>query len=144
MKKNKGFTLLELIVTLSIVVMVTAAAGSALFSAFQSYSVNLKIQDDQYNARLALLAMTRDVHRGVLHVEPPDGSGKMELVGLGIEYELVGDRLKRRGDSPVSFVEVELKSFSHETVDDRWLKIEIECMDGLVLQTKISISRIPQ
>jgi prepilin-type N-terminal cleavage/methylation domain-containing protein len=63
-KKNKGFTLVELIVTVSILGLVMAVLGGAIISTFQAFT-NHRIRDRQHRAetqaRLALLAIVRDI-----------------------------------------------------------------------------------
>jgi prepilin-type N-terminal cleavage/methylation domain-containing protein len=62
-KNHKGFTLVEMILTVSILVVVTAVVGAAVMDSFRSFSANKKLEDDQYNARMALLAITREAHK---------------------------------------------------------------------------------
>jgi len=61
-KKSKGFTLVELIVTISIMVVVIGAAGAVMTSGFETYRADRRLQTAQVHIRNAMLAIQRDVH----------------------------------------------------------------------------------
>lgn len=153
-KKTRGMTLVELLVTLALLMVVITAAGSAILSAFQSYSINRQLQEDEYNARLALLSMTREAHRGVSGVTVTEGANAdtpdtLEIVtldGKSIVFSIADGRLCREapeGSTPVAFVEVDMLNFKAEFSEERWLTLRVTCQFGLELETKIALSRIP-
>lgn len=148
-KSTRGFTLVELIVSVAMLSIVMAAAGSAMFAAAQSYAETKKMQDDEYNARLALLAITREVHRGVTEL---DASGsELRILAYDGTTEIVytfddtAKILRRSGDigsTPVQFAETELERFTASS-DGRLLTLEIEGRNGLNLKTTVAILRVP-
>lgn len=150
-KKTRGLTLVELLISVALLALVTVCAGTALFSAFQSYAVTAKLQEDEYNARLALLSMTREAHRGVTGVFISKGTNDtLELTmpdGAIVKFYLTDGTLYRDvsgGDTPVAFTTTRLNSFEADvTADGRWLTLRVEGQHDLVLETTISLSRIP-
>lgn len=159
-KKNAGFTLLELIVAISMLSLLTVGVGLVISSAYNNREINRKIQEDEYNARLALLFITREAHKGVsgTDISPnpevnPDDNSRLTLTMLdGDEttFELNSKNMLDCTYNGDSFAPVELKEFKAKTVGiegdydphGRWLKIEITCVNGLKLETTVSISRI--
>jgi prepilin-type N-terminal cleavage/methylation domain-containing protein len=78
-KSTKGFTLVELILAVSIIAIVTAAVATAVFDNVNSIIANRKLEEDQYYARLALLSITREVHHGFTHITVNDTADKLTL-----------------------------------------------------------------
>lgn len=148
-KKSRGVTLVELIVSVALLAVVMAAAGSAVYSASQSFAITRKMQEDEYNARLALLSITREVHRGVTAAEP--GANQLRLVAhdrtteIIYRFDATDKMLYREGDvddTPVPFAATELESFSASS-DGRLLTLEVECRYGLKLKTTVAVLRVP-
>jgi prepilin-type N-terminal cleavage/methylation domain-containing protein len=67
-KKSKGFTLVELIITIAVLSIVTVIMGSVFMRTMSNKKLAEKMLNDQYNARRALLTMSRDLH----HVSEDD------------------------------------------------------------------------
>jgi len=115
-KSNRGATLLELIITISLLVIVIGMAASAVFSAVQSYALTTRLQDDEYNIRMAALSISREIHRGVqeegVHVLPGKLTLKM-IYGGDVEYTFAGGELTRtkEGSSDIPFTTVRLRDF---------------------------------
>jgi len=165
-KHTGGITLVELLMTLALLSVVMAVAGSSMYAAVQSYAANTKMQKNEYSARLALLCITREVHRGVsaVNINTVDGMSELKLTMLDgittITYKLDEDKVLVReiagGDSPVPFLPVELTAFHVsfydldasglvETDHGRWLMIEVKYSEelNLSLKTTIAVSRVP-
>lgn len=146
-KSARGMTLIELILAVGILAIVAVAVGSAMVAATKSYALTAKMQDDEYNARLALLSITREIHRGVTEIDIVSGSVfTMEIKpvsGETVTYTFSGGELTRTGDSPVTFVPVGLKSFSVDVADTRRVKISVECVNGMKLETVVARTRVP-
>lgn len=159
-KSRRGMTLIELMLAVGILAIVAVATGYATVAAAKSYAFTTKMQNDEYNARLALLAITRELHRGL--AEPEEGvaaeplkiysdPGRFTLEmepanGETVTYTFSGGELTRTGNSPVTFVPVELESFSVDVdnLDDpRRVKISVKCVNGMKLETVVALYRVP-
>jgi prepilin-type N-terminal cleavage/methylation domain-containing protein len=136
-KQKAGFSLIEILVSLALLAMVIWIAGGAVYMASDSYGITARMQDDEYAARIAMLNISRELHRGWRGVEytpamPHDDDGDglpeyyddawLKLTGLeGAEITYTFDRqvggsgkLSRAinaGTSPVVFEEIDLKGF---------------------------------
>jgi len=123
-KKTKGFTLIEMIITVTVLIIIMAMAGSALHFAMQSYRQDRIIQERQYDARLAMLSISREIRRGVdsideaganvLKLKMKDGSGstavEFNIINLGgVNY--LNRVVTPAGSSPVNFIPVAVESF---------------------------------
>ena len=107
LKIKNGLTLVELIITLGILLVIISVVGMAFTSAMESFAVDRKLQDTEYDARLTLLAITRDIRRSEV-------SGwselSMELTNTDGVVTYVYDNANRKlirtvtGDSPVAFI----------------------------------------
>ena len=62
-KINRGMTLVEMIITLAVLLVVMSVVGMAFSGAMESFATDRKLQDAEYDARLALLSITRDIRR---------------------------------------------------------------------------------
>jgi prepilin-type N-terminal cleavage/methylation domain-containing protein len=137
LKQSAGFTLVEVLVSLSLLAMVMWVAGGAVYMASDSYGITARMQDDEYAARIAMLNISRELHRGWHEVEytpamphDDDGDGDPEyyddawlklsgLEGAEITYTFnrqIGGagkltRAINAGASPVAFDEIGLKGF---------------------------------
>jgi type II secretory pathway pseudopilin PulG len=127
-KNNKCFTLIELVLTFSILAIVTAAVATAVFDNVNSIVVNRKLEDDQYMARLALLAITREAHRGLkATVDPYNVTLSLtDSSNDGVIYSFVDGVLKRDDittggdtyDSTIHPIAVELNEVVFRTIDN--------------------------
>ena len=167
-KKNKGLTLIEVVVVLAIIGFVIAAAGNAMISMFQAHIASERTLTDQHNVRLALLNITRQVRHGVeVDVQYPGPSNWLQLTyaygtpdAITVRYEIAADGLLRRDhiDGPgniaslVPFIPVELNSFlatrlndeESEASDGNWLQLTLVGTEGAEVETMVSIYRIAQ
>ncbi|MCL2014258.1 MAG: hypothetical protein FWG69_04640 [Oscillospiraceae bacterium] len=107
-----GATLIELLVTLGIVLLISAVLGGVLWYALQMQSANQRLDEDQYNLSLSLLSISREAHRGVIKFpeEPQTGEGQLvidvldestdlsdmeKITGTAVTYQLVNGTLQR-------------------------------------------------
>ena len=61
-KKNKGLTLMELIITIGILGLIMTAASTVVLAGFETFANSRQIQYDQNEARFAIMALTRDIN----------------------------------------------------------------------------------
>ena len=148
-KSKRGATLLELIITISILAIVIGMAASAVFSAVQAHALTVRLQDDEYNIRMAALSISREIHRGVMEeggVEflPPVLRLKM-IYGDDVEYTFMDGELTRtrEGSSDIPFIAVKLRDFSAEEVNGKIRLTLTGEYTGDIVMT-VSISRVPR
>jgi len=150
-KSKRGVTLLELIVALSILVIVVGMATSAVFSAIQSYALTTRLQDDEYNIRMAALSISREIHRGVLEGGVIFSSSvsssvlKLEMIhGGDVEYTFTDGELTRtkEGNSDIPFVAVKLQGFSVVEANGK-VRLTLTGEHTGDIEMTISISRVP-
>ena len=161
-KSKKGFTLVELLVTVSILVFVMAAAGGALAISMQNMAFINEVTEDQANARQALLTIARDA-RQATHIYT-DASGQILYMNLtdaagdrrNIRYVLNQGRVERGvtleggAVAATEFIGARLNRFRAEISDQRSdpdhpkneLLITIEGVN-IDLSTRVSLSRLP-
>jgi len=148
-KNKRGATLLELIVTLSILAIVIGMAASAVFSALPSYVLTKRLQEDEYNIRMAALSISREIHRGVLEKDGVDFSSSVLTLkmihGGEVQYTFRDGELTRTksGDSEIPFVPVKLQAFSVDETDDGKIRLRLTGEHTGEIEMTISISRVP-
>jgi len=146
-KSKRGATLLELLITISILVVVIGMATSAVFSAIQSYTLTKRLQDDEYNIRMAALSISREIHRGVVDggVEffPPILRLKMIHGGV-VEYTFMDGELTRTqaGNSEIPFVPVKLQDFFAQEAGGK-VRLTLTGEFTGQIEMTVSISRVP-
>ena len=145
-KRTGGFTLTELILSLAILLAVVALAGSAFMTAMESFALSRQLQDDQYNARMALLSICREARRGV--TASYDG-GTLTLArtdgGSVVRYAVVEGELTRTvvsGTTPVAFTGAALTAMTAETAGGR-LTVTVKGRNRLELTTQVTLTRVP-
>jgi len=159
-KKNKGFTLVEMVVSIIVLMIVGTVLLRGFSTAFQTVFVFQAEQtilvEEETHARIALLAIVRDARRSVdaSVAETSPGSGLYELQfvttdGVTITYSFNGDFLARNVSSPdiYDFIPPSLSHFHPNIIedDDRYiLYITIETERWLELNTSISLQRVPE
>jgi len=146
-KSKRGATLTELIVSISILVIVVSMATSAVFSAIQSYALTERLQDDEYNIRMAALSISREIHRGVIKggvdFSPPVLTLKM-VHGGNVEYTFKDGELTRTkaGSSDIPFATVKLQGFSAEEIDGK-IRLKLTGEYTGEIEMTVAISRVP-
>ena len=146
-KNKRGATLLELIVTLSILAIVIGMAASAVFSALPSYVLTKRLQEDEYNIRMAALSISREIHRGVEEGGVTFSSSVLTLKmihGGEVEYTFRDGELTRTkdGNSDIPFVAVKLQEFSANEVDGK-VRLTLRGEYTGDIEMTVSISRVP-
>jgi prepilin-type N-terminal cleavage/methylation domain-containing protein len=130
--KKRGITLVELIISIAIFSIVMTAAAAVFFTTLEQLAQSATLLDDQYNTRMAILSIVREIRRGDagkdamsvhadhlqsrLTIRRWDVNEAGEIVGdvSEIVYRLDGGVLRREGDiedTPVAFAQVELQTF---------------------------------
>jgi len=148
-KSKRGATLLELLITITILVVVIGMAASAVFSAITSYSLTARLQEDEYSIRMAALSISREIHRGVLEggVEIlPQGLRLQMIHGGDVEYRFADGELSRTeaGSSDIPFATVKLQSFSaSELEEDGKVRLKLTGEYTGEIEMTVSISRVP-
>jgi len=146
MKSKRGATLLELIITFSILTIVIGMAVSAVFSAIESHALTTRLQDDEYNIRMAALSISREIHRGVLE----DGVDfffpvlTLQMIhGGDVEYTFRDGELTRTkaGNSDIPFVAVKLQGFSVVETDGK-VRLTLTGEHIGDIEMTVSISRV--
>lgn len=87
-KRVKGFTLIEVLIAISVTALLLTAVAAALFASAESYSVNEDVFNATNPARLALLRITADI-RSAQAVAVSEASTQCSLVtsaGSDITY----------------------------------------------------------
>ncbi|MCL2816472.1 MAG: type II secretion system GspH family protein [Oscillospiraceae bacterium] len=150
MMKNKnirGVTLTELIICIAILATVMTIAGAALFDAFHSYAITTKIQEDEYNLRMAALSISRQIRHGVNSDTPIVAYlNNLEFTmhdGKKITYVLSEEgMLTRTGDSAVPFVAVKLSSFDAVYENGRIKLTLISEQHGTEVKMTVAVNRV--
>ena len=62
MKHHRGFSMIELIIVITILAILTAITLPMLYAGFHSYFLQRDLSDANWQGRLALSRMTRDIH----------------------------------------------------------------------------------
>ena len=143
--KNKGgATLAELILCAAIMAVVMLAVGAVMLSAFQSYARTAKIQEDEYNIRMAVLSISRQIrHGGVPDAIAPGSLSLMMPDGNTVTYTVNGGILERAGDSDVPFASVKLKGFTavHNSGKDS-ITLALKGEHGLEVTMAVTMNRV--
>jgi len=130
LKKNAGFTLIETIVTMTIVSIVVVLSLSILISTLNFQRISNTTLQEEINLRQAALAVTSEIRKN------PDETGPMGT--FNSRYSINADDVLIRADG--SAVAREIADFSINTVDKPgWASIEIESTSGQKVSTVIYI-----
>ena len=109
-RSNKGFTLVELMLAMTITAMLLAAVGTAVHGALHSYTQNENLADAMQTTRAVLAQIARDIRTAdtyhgedASHYDVTWNSGTKKLtlippdVGINsIEYEFASGELNKR------------------------------------------------
>jgi prepilin-type N-terminal cleavage/methylation domain-containing protein len=140
LKRRGGFTLTEVIIALAILLIVVVSAGAVFMSAMQSFALNKQLQDDQYNVRMALVALSQDAHKS----READVTGGVLTLSGGAEtvtYTVVNGELLRNG---AALTEEGALDAMTATVSGKRLTVTIEGRHNLTLTTEVMLSRVPE
>ena len=97
--KNKGFTLIELIIVIVLSSILVKIGSYVLLTGFKAYYTNQNIMTANNQARMALERMTRDIHsvRSSASITTATSSqfSFTNISGTNITYQLTGSALMR-------------------------------------------------
>jgi type II secretory pathway pseudopilin PulG len=150
---KKAMTLVEVLLAVALLTGVTLTALSALMYVLSNNNAAIKLENDRYNARMALLSISREVHQGLIELPNITPTGELELkfideddIETVVTYNFDGYVLTRtvlHGTSPIPFIPVDLQGFEVRLEDDRWLTITLTGEHGLLITSTLSIARTP-
>lgn len=163
-KSNRGFTLIELIVAMAILVGVVIAVGGALSLFTRSMDTTTQIVDDQSEARLTMMTLVKEI-RSASNVDvigALDGSNEARgllLTHTGIDedgnpteietrywVDPGADQLMRQIDTAASAsTGIRIKSFRTRIEwenNSGWLYIIVRSDATMLLDTKIALNRL--
>jgi len=168
-KKNSGFSLVELVVTMSVLVIIFAILGQAAMAAFNSFAVlqsRQEIHTNQQSIRLAVLSVTRDARESdeiLAHVGAELDLAENDLVmravsqggvNILITYSLDDGQLSRIVTQEsngafypnwhIGFAPISLDGFIYYIDSDFRLHLALEAGGGEPVRTTVAIRRIPQ
>ena len=163
-KRNKGFTLIEQIIAVAILFIVLAMVGGGVAAVFELNRHQGYLQNDQYNIRMALLNISREIRHGVDLVSATGNVLQFQNQnGETVTFTLVGGRLNRSiqgtSDTTVAlpFYPAQLSDFRVERLDSQgrlynpgrepyypgnWIRISLVGDDGVELNVTLAIYRI--
>ena len=128
-KKNKGLTLIELIIVIGIMGFIIAGLMGFVFFMFDQYRTDQIIATDQVNIRVAMLGITRQIRRGVDVEINEDGDFLTLIYDAGGPDEtranyfinpdgfLIRDVVSGSPDNLISFVGTEMQEFRVERLN---------------------------
>lgn len=109
MKLSKGFTLIELIIVIVFAGIITAITSQMIAQGFNSYLNSKNLIEANWEGRLALGRMTRDIHevRSAADISTASASQFVFVnrAGTSITYSLSGTNLLRNSQTLASGVQ---------------------------------------
>jgi|GEM_PF-7061891 len=150
-KRLKGMTIVEIMLALALMMAVMAGAFSAIYYVLQNNVATVKLEEDRYNVRMALLSISRETHRTLENLPEENvdvGDGYLTLHiqgGVTVKYTLNGGVLERNvtgGNSPIVFIPVNLTGFT-SSINGKWLTLILKGEHNLEITTTVSLSRTP-
>lgn len=96
--KQKGATLIELIIVIIILSIITVGGAELLRLGFNAYATGQEVVEADWQGRLAMERMTRDLH--TLRSVSTATSSTFSFVdasGVTITYQVIGNQLQRNG-----------------------------------------------
>jgi prepilin-type N-terminal cleavage/methylation domain-containing protein len=106
--KSRGFTLVEIIITIVIVGIIAGIAAMIILQGVRAYSAEQSRGDVHYQARLAVERMVREVRlvrsRTVADIPTMTPTDLLfcDVTGKAVEFQLVGTALNRRESATCS------------------------------------------
>ena len=106
--KSRGFTLIEVVITIVIVGIIAGIAAMIILQGVRAYSAEQSRSDVHYQARLAVERMAREVRlvrsRTVADIPTMTPTDLLfcDVTGKAVEFQLVGTALNRRESATCS------------------------------------------
>lgn len=145
---QRGVTLLELMIAVSILAIVTIAAMTFMTASTNALAANERMIQDERNIRQALLTITRELH--TLEEDPPTATEVSDTrftttadpdidelhLGNGIDYVVSNGELTREGSTLAEGI----TKFKASMVG-QYVEITIKGRSGMEVTTKIKVLR---
>ncbi|MBU1140797.1 MAG: prepilin-type N-terminal cleavage/methylation domain-containing protein, partial [Proteobacteria bacterium] len=90
-RNNRGFTLVELMITLVIVGIISAAMYTAFTTQLQSYTAQDQVAEMQQNIRAAMDIMTREIRMAGFDPRSTSGADITTATAANLVFTLVAD-----------------------------------------------------
>jgi prepilin-type N-terminal cleavage/methylation domain-containing protein len=99
LKKSLGFTLIELVMVLTIMSVISVVVGKSLFEAFQTFITAQNALEVDWNGFIALQRINNDVHtiRSAASIATISAANFVftDISGTSVQYQLTGSNLMR-------------------------------------------------
>jgi prepilin-type N-terminal cleavage/methylation domain-containing protein len=103
-KKQKGFTLVEAVIAIVLAAIVMVGAARLLYLGFKAYNLGQNVVDYDWQARIALERMTRDIRAIASSTGLTSAQSNSitftDTSGYTITYSLSGNQLQRAATPP--------------------------------------------
>ena len=146
LKNNKGFTLMELLIVSAILVMVVGVSSLLLLTGLRNYSDNAERINGQYNVRMSLVQLNRDLRTADSADVSIGAGGKSIAIGTkAYSYDgTAGTLTYSDGINDPRIVGSSLTAFSVSKVDDTvHINIKAKWNDSDI-HTKVALKSIPR
>jgi len=97
--KNKGFTIIELLVALAIFSLVIVSMAAVAVSVIKSQRKGFVLQESQENARYILESMSKEIRMSKIISNAGDGLSTLNITnskGEDVDYRFVSQKLQRQ------------------------------------------------
>ena len=160
-KKQKGLSLIEMVVAFALLGIIMAAIGSAVVFALNQTNQSRALLNDQENARAIFQSISREMRLVTslnhVNIPAPGTDDRLELIiqGENVLYYVVDDGagyfyLRRSGNSPIHFGSARVANFAarrqdadgNESANGQWLHLTITGVSGSTFEVTLAIMRI--
>ncbi len=130
-RENKGITLIELLVTVTIIIVVMGPISFLLNHTYKSYYIERDTVSAQENARYAMDLILADLKRYNNSNISIDAGGGLVIVPGSLIYQRNGNTIIRKNPSELSEVVIcedvySFKADINSSLDDSIVELEIE------------------